>query len=291
MKPCLKFLLAVTLGLNLAGCQIGRGPVGVTAVAAADLATALQQRRELLPRIQLLSAQNADLLRQLRGLLGATVPEERALRQQLQAEQQAISTELQRREAQLGQLNDRIETLQQQSAADAGGALQDQLLQLNAQVKSLSADIAARLTQRESLRAEIAVRLQAGDSQALSALQGELEGLDQQLADLLDSLQLLSLQLQRLDAKLSSQTAALPASQRQARLADELAQLKAGISRLEAGLPGLKARIEALAGSTDQLQIERRESLEAEYRQKSEDLARARQLEAELQTELDGLAS
>ncbi|HEY9843196.1 MAG TPA: hypothetical protein V6D23_22190 [Candidatus Obscuribacterales bacterium] len=259
-----------------------------------NLAALRQQRRDLLTEIQALSAKESELLRQLSGLRGSPSPEDQTLRQQLQGELQVTQTQLQTKQNQLDLLGGQLARLESQSSSGSG-AVQEQVFQLRLQADQLSSSIDSALSQRRQLSQEINSLTRGGggaeDQGRLSQVQGELQTLDEQIADQIRQLQLVNLQLQQLESKLSSQSASLPAAESKAQIESDLALLKDQISTLESEIPPLRQRIEALAQATDLQSVQRRETLEAELSQKQADLDRARQLQADLQKQLEAVNS
>lgn len=262
---------------------------------SSNLASLRQAHRSALSEVQRLSARESELITQLSGLRASPLPEDQLLRQQYQAELQTVQTQLQTKETELEDLEGQLNTVQSQAIGGASSAEQAQVLLLTDQIEGINTEIDQLLSQRRLLTREASSLVNRGENSGrLSQLQGELQTLDQQVDDKINQLQILNLQLQELETRLSGQSSnpsSSPVSneQRKAQLTADLAALQPRIDTLETEVADLKQRLEALAQATELQLVQRREGLEADLKLKQTELERAKSLKAEIEKQLSAL--
>lgn len=266
--------------------------VAPTVSATTGLSALLTQRGDLLDEIQRLSQRESQLLSQLAGLRSSQTLEDQQMKQQLQSELQVTQTNLRAKESALAQLETQIGGVQAQGSgnSNADAATQAQLSQLRLEAARLSSEIDSQLEQRRQLTQEANSRINLPDQGTrLTLIQGELQTLEQQMQANISKLQVVSLQLQQLEAKLSSQSSGVPSAQRKAQIEASLNDVNAQIDELNTAITELKRRIAPLEQETDLQLVQRRETLQAELSQKQDQLAQAQSLKLELEKQLQSL--
>lgn len=254
-----------------------------------NLTVLRQQRQTLLVEIQSLSSRESELLKEVLALRTSPNPEDQNLRLQYQAELRGLQNQIEAKETELASIDNQLKTVEAQSVQSGSGVDQERISQLRLQVDKINLEIEQMYSQSRLLAQE--ARSYAGnDISRFQQIQNEQRVFETQIQDKIRELELVSIELQQLESKITGQnTSGQSAEERKKQLQADLATLEPRLENLDLEIRDLQAKITALLQASELLQIQRREAFEAELKVKQSEQTRVKALIEQLKSQLASL--